>query len=135
MKSVSFFLAMAIGTLVSLRAERRAVAFYPGECWPAWAKDDFKESALVVIGRVTAVARFRTSPPATTGYPKEIKEFFYLATVTVGRTLKGKAKPDDDILFYTGSYMQRKEDNSTPTCPRVAYSHPGWTLVGQRHLA
>jgi hypothetical protein len=123
------FATIAIGTVILLGVERPAAAHYPLECSPEHAKDDFKNSALVVIGRVTTVERFRASPSAaSTASEKEPTEFFYLATVTVGQTLKGKVKPGDEVLFYTGSYRQRKEDNTAPTALRVANTHPAWTL-------
>ncbi len=129
MRSVCRFAVMAIGTVLLVRAEHQAFAYYPGECSPKHAKDDFKKSTLVLVGRVTAVERYRFAPlVASTKGDKEPTEFFYLATITVGQTLKGKVQPGDEILFYTGSYRQRKEDNTSPTILRVANTHPAWTL-------
>jgi hypothetical protein len=129
MKSAWCLASAAIGTVLVLGSGNRASAYYPPECFPDYAKDDFKKSALVVIGRVTAVERFRVSPTLA---PKERAnwgtEFFYLATVTVGRTLKGKTNPGDDILLYTGYYPQRKEDETQAVSIRVANDHPAWTL-------
>lgn len=126
-RSVCPFAAMGIASVLLLRAENQAIAYLPPQCCPRHAKDDFNQASLVVIGRVTAVERYRVAP-STDSPPKGATEFFYLATITVGRTLKGKAKPGDDVLFYTGTYSQRREDDTAPTWLRVANSHPAWTL-------
>ncbi len=94
MRTLSCLAVVALAPVLVLCAEQRAAAYFPLNCNRAHAKNDFKDAALVVIGRVTAVERFRdVSPPASKAGKKEPTYFFYLATVTVGRTLKGKAKP------------------------------------------
>jgi hypothetical protein len=121
--------ATAVGIALLLLAEDRVCGYFPGQCDRECAKDDFQKAAAVVIGRVTAIQRYRFAPEATSGASaKPPAEFFYLATITVGRTLKGKAKPGDEILFYVGLYGQREEDNATPAPLRVANTHPAWTV-------
>ena len=73
------------GLLLSSRDEARA--YLPLECGSDSYKDDFKESPLIVIGRVTAIERYRTPDRARPEVPRP----FYLATITVGRTLGKKA--------------------------------------------
>jgi hypothetical protein len=120
--------SLLLGVLLLL-GSGESLAYFPCNCFPDYAKNDFKESALVVIGRVTAIQRYRI-PLSAAGVATARRSvwFFYVATITVGRTLKGKAKPGEDILFCTGSYEQRSEDDTEPTRLRVANSHPAWTL-------
>lgn len=106
-----------------------AYAFLPMNCSRKHAKDDFQKSELVVIGRVTTIQRFRFLPEADApASAKDLKMFFYLATVTVGQTIRGTAKPGDDIFFFTGSYESRRDDETMPAVVRVANAHPGWAL-------
>ncbi len=101
-----------------------ALAYPPIECYTDAAKDDFKESPLIVIGKVTAIERYRTPDRLKPG----VKLPFYVATVTVGRTLKGDVKPGEEILFLMGFGRLPEQDNLHSSLITVANSHSGWYL-------
>ena len=52
---------LIVGLLLSCR--NQAMAYPPYECKTDSAKDDFKESSLIVIGKVTAIEKYRTPEP------------------------------------------------------------------------
>jgi len=124
-KMSSRFLAVGLlGAGLVISAGQAALAFLPGECVSDSYKSDFKESPLIVIGRVTAIERYRH--PYRSG--SDVKESFYLATITVGRTMKGDAKPGQEILFLMGFSHLRADDNLHSSILVVANTHAGWDL-------
>ncbi len=119
------------GLLVSvllLCSARDVFAYLPIECISDSVKDDFKESALIVIGRVTSIERYRTRPPDQYKAKRDANLYFYVATITVGRTLKGDAKVGQEILFFMGFSSLRDDDNLHSRILVVANTHSGWDL-------
>jgi hypothetical protein len=104
-----------------------ACAHLPPECTFQHAIDDFAESNLVIIGRVTAVERYRlvsNDPAARHVTPFT---FTYLATITVGKVIRGESRPGDQVLLCVGFYEQRVANDTDPAVLRVANTHPAWS--------
>ncbi len=101
--------ATALGLLALIAAPRAAWAFLPVDCH--YSENDFSGAEAVVIGRVTKVERVTTKLPAG----KETRlQFCYIATITVGRVLKGDVKNGSELYIYIGDYVQPAEDNTLP---------------------
>lgn len=114
--------------LLVLWSASAALAFLPYECVSDMYLDDFKESPLIVIGRVTAIERYRTNVPPRMNAKPDTKQFFYVATIAVGRSLKGDAKPGQELLFFMGFSGLREDDNLHSRILVVANTHSGWDL-------
>jgi hypothetical protein len=121
-------LAWHVGQLIVLSitvfSSTSADAFTPIECVDGQSVSDFAESPLIMIGRVVGIERFKSE---VSGHqPKE--DYFYLATISIGKVLKGDAKADDNILFFMGFSYGAEGDNVRARRVVVANNHPGWPL-------
>jgi hypothetical protein len=114
----------AFAAFLNLAFFDAAHGYYPLNCNDEHAQDDFKESDLVIIGRVTKTEQYKTKLSDRT----EEDYVFYVATVTVGECLKGTAKKGDGVLFDMGGYVDRKGDDTRPTYLRTCNTHGAWGL-------
>ena len=106
-------------------------AYFPINCHSRHAQKDFTHSSHVIIGRVTKIERYRSDANVDGRHTR----FDYLATITVGRSLRGPAAKDDEMIVRVGWDDHTNDDNVQPHGVWVANSHPPWRLeIGKVYL-
>ena len=101
-----------------------ALAYLPVGLEGASGKHDFALSEAIVIGRVTRIERF--SDPLGAG--SDAACFSCIATVTVGRTLKGPLKRGDEFLIRIGEYILKGDDNARPVRMALFNTQRPWPM-------
>ena len=102
----------------------KAHGYYPPNCSAEYAATDFTDADAVVIARVIKIER-KLSDFIQKRKNGEVtlKCVDYVATLKVGKVIRGEAKKNDELFIYEGGYIQKEEDNSEITWVRTCGSH------------
>ncbi len=95
-------------------------AYYPIQCNSEHAASDFADAEAIVIARCIKVERKMEQIPN-----QKYQSFYYMATLKVGRAIKGELKTGDEFEMCEGGYIAQQEDNVTPTYVAQCNTHPG----------
>lgn len=96
-----------------------SLAYFPMQCSVNHAASDFADADAIVIARCIKVERRVEQLPND-----KFKSYYYIATLKVGRTIKGTLKVDEEIEMLEGAYLARQEDNAQPTYLAQCNTHP-----------
>jgi hypothetical protein len=109
---VSFGAGCVLAALTALLFMDQATAYLPGNCNARHAVADYDMSDAVVIGRVVAVERVLEKLRYANG--RDDYHFSYVATVRVGRAVRGTLSVGDEFRMLVGGYFQSSYDDTAP---------------------